>query len=330
MRDWPEGFEVVGSHPGGSWLPLGTGPGEALWSWMGHSVEGYSRDPRSAAARHPTPPHTWVTLPSHPYAPRRKLALVPLSRSALALRHAPGTPETNKARELQTEVEGFAATMAGISTYDLDWLLDEVVWPLAEAVGDLSLMSRFRQTFDQGQGITLASPNSPIRYKGGRPFYQANELHAHQHAPWDNSHWDAPYNLGYMSRRYLILSGTGPTPTPDPEELAVADISAILARLDAQDAANAALSQQVAAMQRTIGDWLQGERSFNGSGLFRVKGRNAVHVMRFDDEGPFLVRLSPEVYAMLGAAGDVDPIVTNVSDPAQIATFEKLRGYDPR
>lgn len=329
MQDWPEGFEVVNPHPGGSWLPLGTGAGQARWSWLGHSTEGFSRDPRGAYAGHKAPPHGWVTLPSHPYSPRRKLCRVPLSRSALALKHPGGTPETNKAREIQVEVEGFAASMAGLSTYDLDWLLDEVIWPMCEAVGDVSIMETFRQTYDQGQGIVLASENSPIRIKPGRPFYQAHELHAHQHAP-SNTHWDAPYNLGYCSRRYTILSGNGPTPPPDPEELTVADISTILAKLDAQEAQVAALSGQVAAMQRTIGDWMQGERVWNGSGLYRVKGKNAIHVVRFDEDGLYLVRLSPQEHAFLGAAGDIDPVVTNVSDPAQIETFENLRGYDPR
>lgn len=328
MKAWPDGFEVLATHPGGSWLPHGTGPGEALWAHTSHSTEGFSRNPRGAAGAHKTPPHTWVTLPSHPYAPRVKLALVPITRSALALRHPAGTPETNKARELQTEVEGFARDMAALSTYDLGWYLDEVLWPMADAAGDPGLLERFRQTYDQGQGIVLASEASPIRVKEGRAWYQTNELHAHQHAP-RNSHWDAPYDLGFCSLRYIILTGK-PDPTPDPEELTVADITAITAKLDAQAAQIEAISSQLASVQRTVGDWMQGERAWNGSALYRVKGKNAVHVMRFDDDGPFLVRLAPEVYALLGAGGDVDPIVIQVADPDQVAVLEAMRGFDPR
>ena len=165
--------------------------------------------------------------------------------------------------------------------------------------------------------------------------YRAKEPGLVEHGQLDPSRRSDPWTthrlrpdlrdrlVAYVRAELTGQPAPEPEPTPDPEELTVADIAAILDRLDQQDRA-------IAELRSSVGGWLQGERAFNGSGLFRVDGRDAVHVLRFDTAGPYLARLSPELLAILMAGADVDPIVTVVSDPAQVAALSALPGFDER
>jgi hypothetical protein len=212
-----KGFKKInGAKSGGTWL-AGT-----KRKWVGHTTEGYSSNPEGAAARHPWPPHCWVTLPSHPYAPRQKLQIIDFDRSAYALAHPAGTPETNRAGAIQVEVEGFARETHLWSKNDLNWLADEVVGPMCQAAGVDP--SHYLATAGAGDGISppLASKASPLRVPGGwGGYYQLGGLSCHQHAN-DNDHWDqGKIDLAYIAAR--LGGGTvappKPPPPPPPERL---------------------------------------------------------------------------------------------------------------
>jgi hypothetical protein len=206
MSDWIPGFERVPvAKPGGPYL-AGTVAKVGL-----HTTEGLSRDPRGAYRRHPWPPQGWVTLPSHPYQPRLKLQGIPCSRSAYALAHPAGTPETNKAGVVQFEIEYFAkwAEEGRLTGEDLDFLAYEVVTPACAAVGadpDVWL-----DCYGTDAGFPIATVRSPIRLLSGwGGFYQYGGVFCHQHTP-DNSHWDCgklPHKLGGR------LGTSAPVPPP--------------------------------------------------------------------------------------------------------------------
>jgi len=183
--------------------------------WVGHTTEGYSSNPEASAARHPWPPHCWVTLPSHPYKPRQKFQMIDADRSAYALAHPAGTPETNKAGGIQVEVEGFARETHLWSKNDLNWLADEVVGPMCDAVG--ADPATFLATAGAHDGISppLASKASPLRVPGGwGGYYQLGGLSCHQHVN-DNDHWDqGDIDLAYISER--LTGSTPPPPAPPP------------------------------------------------------------------------------------------------------------------
>lgn len=125
---------------------------------------------------------------------------------------------------------------------------------------------------------------------------------------------------------------TGATPPPpNPQELTMADVATILARLDALDAKEAETAAALERLRADVGSWLQTERLFNGTAGYRIAGQDAVHVLRFDPQGPFLVRLTPALYAGLQGRGDLDPFVLDVPAGSDLATeLASMRGFDPR
>lgn len=189
---WIDGFERVSSAHGngGSYVP------NVVFRWIGHTVEGFSKDPAAQAAAHPTPPHCWVTLPSHPYSPRRRIQIVPLTRSAFALKHNRGDPETNKAGAIQVEIEGFSSGAAGWSTEDLDWLADQVVGPMCAEVG---------------VDTSLWYPTNVVRRMSWGAWASYGGLCCHRNVP-GNTHVDAPIDLAYIAHR--LSAPNAPPPTP--------------------------------------------------------------------------------------------------------------------
>lgn len=111
----------------------------------------------------------------------------------------------------------------------------------------------------------------------------------------------------------------------------MADISAILTRLDQQDERIAALEAEVNRTRTDVGSWLQSERAWNGVAGYRIAGSDAVHVLSFAPSGPFLTRLSPALFDGMKGRGDVDPVVFDVeAGSALAAELEAMPGFDPR
>ena len=191
MVRWLPGFERAGSkkEAGGTF-------NDSPKKFVCHTTEGFSRDPLAAAKHHTWPPHFWVTLPSHPYSPRRKIQIVPLDRSAFALAHPRNTPETNKAGAIQVEIEGRASSMHELSRADLDWLTDELIGPVCAAVGiDPARWIQGNPDVNSSYGA-----NSVTRLSW-KDWAQFNGICSHQNVP-GNDHWDAGgLDLAYVSLR---------------------------------------------------------------------------------------------------------------------------------
>ena len=249
MAIWLPGFERAGSakEAGGT---MNGSPAR----FVCHTTEGFSRDPLGAARSHEWPPHLWVTLPSHPYSPRRKIQVVPLDRSAFALEHPAGTPETNKAGAVQVEIEGNAQDMAGLSFEDLDWLADEVIGPACAATGvDAS-------QFIQGVGsATVSAGRSAQTRMSWVQWAVFHGICSHQNVP-GNEHWDAGgLDLAHISAR--ITGGSkGDDVTPDDIEAVAQRVTAYLANPQTNPgtiidggARNALAAVQVAVADPTSG-----------------------------------------------------------------------------
>ena len=164
-----------------------------------HTTEGFSADPLYQASVHPYPPHLWVTFPSHPFRPRMRIQIIDLDRSASALAHPAGTPETNRASARQVEIEGFAANMLHATDEDLDWLAHEVIGPCCEATG-------------VPVGTYLDSTTGRLTWAAWAAF---SGLHGHMHVP-GNDHVD-PGHLN-ITRLSQLLTGTAPAPEPTPHQ----------------------------------------------------------------------------------------------------------------
>lgn len=209
MGTWLDGFERITPNPKAY---AGTMVAGAPRRFVCHFTQGFSRDPASSAAGHPNPPHLWVSLPSHPYAPRRRVQVYDLEVSARALNHDRSDPETNKQGAIQVEIEGFSEDAAGLSAEDLDWLADQVIGPACAATGvDVSI-------FVQGVGDSnLAAGRTSATRMSWDTWRTFNGICSHQNVP-GNDHWDAGgLDLAHISAR---LTGGAPAPVPLEDDMA--------------------------------------------------------------------------------------------------------------
>ena len=130
------------------------------------------------------------------------IQLIDLQLSAYALRHDPGTPETNRAKVIQVEIEEFAKDAHNWPTQKLDWITDVIVKPACQQMGIDAAV--YQQRFGDGDGLLLASKSSPIRINDKATWYAYNGLLGHQHAPGvsGNEHWDpGRLDIAYISKR---------------------------------------------------------------------------------------------------------------------------------
>lgn len=143
-----------------------------LW----HTTEGSSVAGARDAFR-AYPPH----LCYHPIT-REREQYIPLNRAAYACK------ANDREYLIQVEVVGFAGTTHNWSPVVLQRLAEDVVQPIAEAVGvpPVVVHHGFRGA---GEGIILASPSSPIRLSAGQLRSFSGHL-GHQHMPAPDAHWD--------------------------------------------------------------------------------------------------------------------------------------------
>jgi hypothetical protein len=198
MSGWLDGIErVPNTHSrGGTYQP------GVPWRFVVHTVEGDPRtvsDCRLIAEAHQAPPHLW-------YAPRYGWygQTVPLDRSAFALAHPRGAPETNKAGALQVEVFGYAADTGD---WPDDWL-DGIAYLIRRCINagypvDLSEIAA--TTGSDGYG-----PGGTVRFDWPR-WATFPGLCGHANVP-GNDHWD-PGRLDLA--RIAELAAPSPTAKDD-------------------------------------------------------------------------------------------------------------------
>jgi hypothetical protein len=140
-----------------------------------HTTEG-SSVAGALAAYAPYPPHLIVNPNTN-----EKLQHIPLDLAAYS-----AMDSNDREHIIQVEVVGFAGQSHNWSEYFKKWLGENVVRPIRDAVGVPDEWLRF---YGEGEGIILASPNSPIRLSMAK--LQAYTGHVgHQQLPAPDSHWD--------------------------------------------------------------------------------------------------------------------------------------------
>lgn len=178
MDDWLAGYERVE-------ITGCTGPGIAQvgnWSVTLHTMEG-SIETAIGQVFEPKPcycPHISV-------APRkgRKVQHVPLNWPSAALQNLPGGVETNRAREIQIEIEGFAADSQGWPDDDLRFI-GEVLADLVRAGAPIDL-DHHPRFVGQADGF-IARVDAPQRMSFDE-WLAFDGVCGHQHVP-ENEHWD--------------------------------------------------------------------------------------------------------------------------------------------
>jgi hypothetical protein len=198
--DWlPEAERISCTKTGGSYD--GT-----PYCFVVHTTEG---DPgsvdgcRAMAESHTSPPQLWA----HPGL-RWFAQGIPLSRSAYALAHSSGDPQTNKAGAIQVEVFGFAKDTPSWPGEWLDWLGATVLgsvlragWPI-----DTTQVCPTTGSDGYGQGGSVRLDwDTWATYPG---------VCCHSNVP-GNDHWDA--GAIDLNRIVRAAGGAGPAPPP-PEE----------------------------------------------------------------------------------------------------------------
>ena len=151
------------------------------WRFVTHTTEAVPDDvdgARAMAGRHPYPPHLWA-WPEADWIGQT----VPLDRSAFALLHPRGTPETNKMRALQVEIIGRAADTPGWPDGWWGWLGRRVLRPIIDAGYPVDLDQVARTTGPDGYGTGGAVRMTRAQWA------RFAGVCSHSNVP-DNSHWD--------------------------------------------------------------------------------------------------------------------------------------------
>lgn len=147
-------------------------PKICLHTTEGSTIEGAER----TFAR--VPPHVGVEF-------RRRLRhqYLPLDRCSFSLRG----DENDDEFIVQIEIVGFAGSPPGRA--ECEWLGAEVVAPIARAIG-CPLKPAPQGFHGDGEGFTLASTTSPIRFRSVADLRNFSGVLGHQHAPAPDEHWD--------------------------------------------------------------------------------------------------------------------------------------------
>jgi hypothetical protein len=205
MALWVPEFERRDIGPAGGPYDTLTNP-KLCW----HTWEGYSWSSAEAAFA-PYPPHVAVNVRD-----RARRQYVSLDRHAYALSGS----DTEDSAVIQVEVAGYAADTQDWADSELDWLGEAVLAPIlavlasrgARIPGELA-----PQGFHgDGEGIILASPDSPIRFPSVAAWDRFAGHVGHQHAPAPDEHWD-PGRLNVA--RIIAAAETPALPTAEDDDM---------------------------------------------------------------------------------------------------------------
>ncbi len=173
------------------------------------SVEGA----RALALRHEYPPHFWA-WPEKDWIAQTVL----MSRSAFALLHPAGTPETNRMRAIQVEIIGHAADMANKPDSFWEWIGERLVAPVVAAGYPINLDRVAPLTGSDGYGR-----NGTVRMARDE-WRTFDGLCAHSNVP-DNEHWDIGDGRLDLVAAAARIPAPNPQPAPSPEDPFMADIT---------------------------------------------------------------------------------------------------------
>lgn len=181
------------------------------WRFTGHTTEAVPTSIAGAVAmagRHPYPPHLWG-WPERDWL----VQTVRLDRSAFALKHPAGTPETNKMRALQIEIIGYAKDSGSKPEWWAEWIGENVVLRLIQAGYPINLDRVAPTTGEDGSGTGGAVRMSRAQW---RAF---DGLSVHANVP-DNTHWD----MGAIDLERVANAAREPTPITNHRGVLVAAI----------------------------------------------------------------------------------------------------------
>lgn len=177
MVAWLEGVERIPNarSEGGTYLD------GVPWRFTAHTTEAVPKSLDSArlmAERHEYPPHLWA-WPEKDWVAQT----VRLDRSAFALLHPKGTPETNKMRAIQVEIIGRAADTPTWPVEWWEWIGRRVLRPIIDAGYPINLTQIAPTTGTDGYGTggAVRMTRDAWRNFGG--------VCGHANVP-DNHHWD--------------------------------------------------------------------------------------------------------------------------------------------
>ena len=198
MSIWLSGFEHRDLGPDGGPYDRHDNP-KLLW----HTWEGYSwSSAESAFAKYP--PHIAVNPKD-----RVRRQYVSLDRHAYALAGS----DTENSWVIQVEVAGAARDTHTWPAEWLRWLGTDVLAPILSAVPIPPAITPLG-FHGEGEGIILASPRSPIRYRSVAAWDAFSGHVGHQHAPSPDAHWDP----GRLDVQAIIEAANPTVPGPPPEE----------------------------------------------------------------------------------------------------------------
>ncbi len=214
---WLEGISrVPNDHSEG-----GTYVADVPWRFVGHTTEVIPSNVAGAialAGRHEYPPHLWA-WPEKEWL----CQTVRLDRSAFALLHPAGTPETNKMRAIQVEVIGYAKDSPDKPDSFWDWLGENVVKPVIDAgyAIDLSNVAPTTGTDGAGTGGAVRMTRAAWRDFDG--------LCVHANVP-DNAHWD----MGEADLARVAQAAGGDVALDPVEKAMLTTIHAAVVRMNQQ------------------------------------------------------------------------------------------------
>jgi hypothetical protein len=169
--NWIHGFTRVDLGPSGGIFDETSHPKGCLHTTEGSTIAG------AESAYRNYPPHIG-------YDPTRRVKhqYVPLNRHSYAFKGS----ESDDEYVIQIEIVGFARQTHLWSQTIYNRIAEDVMKPLEELVGIPQRSLRF---YGEGDGIVLASPDSPIRLSPGALRNYRGWL-GHQHIPSPDAHWD--------------------------------------------------------------------------------------------------------------------------------------------
>ena len=217
----------AGYLPGFTWVPNARNGGGTYqtafypypWRICLHTIDGGLS--RGSVAGHGVPPHLW-------YSPARRegYQTIPLSRSSFATWQPPNAPHyTNKARCIQVELEGTAATAGDWPDEWLRNVAEDVLVPICrwvESVGGRIDLGNVAATGAIGGS---ARANAPQRLTW-QQWADFTGVCSHRHVPENGDRWDT----GYLDVPRIcaiaqeLMGGLAPAARPE-QELEVYDFA---------------------------------------------------------------------------------------------------------
>jgi hypothetical protein len=171
MADFIPGYARVDLGPDGGSYDDMSNPKGCI-----HTTEGSTLAGAEAAYRN-YPPHI-----GYDPVKRIKRQYVPLNRYSYAFKGS----ESDDEYIIQIEIVGFARQTHLWSDQIYRNIAEDVIKPVGDAIGIPRTALKF---YGEGEGIILASPDSPIRLSAAQLRNYRGWL-GHQHIPRPDSHWD--------------------------------------------------------------------------------------------------------------------------------------------